>query len=66
MLAVQLDLFKTPEECEMDALRRSIEDVRKSSEKVRKGTYARLNELVKDCVDLRFRLEVMERNICKG
>jgi hypothetical protein len=63
---VQLDFFKTPEECEMDSLRYSLDQVRKSTEKVRKGTYARMNELTKESLDLKARLEILERNICRG
>lgn len=63
---VQLDFFKTEEECEMDALRYSLEQVRKTTDKVRKGTYARINELTKESIDLKTRLEILERNICRG
>lgn len=66
MAQIQLDLFMSPEECEMQHLRHTIEEVRKSSEKVRKGTYARLNELNREYIDLKVRLEIIERNICKG
>ena len=64
MVAIQLDFFKTEEECELETLRRLCEDVKKSTDKVRKGTYARINEIRKECEDLRIRLEIMERNIC--
>ena len=66
MVPIQLDLFRSKEECEIITLRNVIEEVRKSSDKVRRGTYARLNELNKECVDLRNRLEIIERNICRG
>lgn len=63
---VQLDFFKTPEECERDYIRHSLEQVKKTTEKVRRGTYAKLNELERDSIDLRARLEIIERNICRG
>jgi len=66
MVPIQLDLFRSKEECELITLRNVIEDVRKSADKVRKGTYARINELNKECGDLRNRLEIIERNICRG
>ncbi len=66
MVAIQLEFFKTEAECEMDALRHALEQVRKSSEKVRKGTYAKLNELTREAADLKIRLEVLERGISKG
>ena len=66
MVAIQLEFFKTETECEMDALRHALEQVRKSSEKVRKGTYAKLNELTKEAVDLKIRLEILEKGISKG
>jgi hypothetical protein len=62
----QLDLFKTEQECELDSMRKTIEEVRISSDKVRRGMYARLGELTKECYELRERLEIMERNICHG
>lgn len=57
-LAIQLDLFRSPFECELEALRAS-------HDKVRKGTYAKINALTTEVVDLKIRLEIMERNICK-
>lgn len=65
IVPLQFDLFKSPQECEMEALRNSNLEIKKSLEKVRKGTYARINELTKQCVDLTIRLELMERNICQ-
>ena len=63
---IQLDFFKTPEECERDSIRHSLEQVKKTTEKLRKGTYARMNELTRESIDLRARLEILERNICRG
>jgi hypothetical protein len=66
MALIQFDLFKTEEQLATDELRDLIEDVRQSGDKVRKGVYAKLNELTKECRDLKVRLEVLERHICKG
>jgi hypothetical protein len=66
MVPIQLDLFRSKEECEIITLRNVIEEVRKSADKVRKGTYARINELNKEQVELKSRLEIIERNICRG
>lgn len=65
-MALQLDFFLTEEECELNALKKAIDEVRKSGDKVRKGTYARLNELNKECVELKSRLDILERYICRG
>ncbi len=66
MNAIQLDFFKSENECEMDALRRDLEKIRRSSDNVRKGTYAKINEYGKRTIDLELRLEILERHICKG
>ena len=50
---IQLDIFKTQEECEIEMLRKTVEEVRISSDEVRRGTYARLGELTKECYDLK-------------
>ena len=63
---IQLDIFKTQEECEIEMLRKTVEEVRISSDEVRRGTYARLGELTKECYDLKERLAIIERNICHG
>jgi len=41
-----------------------VSQIKQSSEKVRKGTYARLNEVTKECNQLKERLEILERYIC--
>lgn len=63
---IQLDLFKSPEECERDYIRHTLEQIKKTTEKVRRGTYARMNELERESIDLKTRLEILERNICRG
>jgi len=64
MYAIQLDLFKSSEECEIDALRREMASVKLSSEKVRKALFARNGELVKRVLELEDRLSVIERGLC--
>lgn len=64
MIPIQLDLFKTEEECEIEALRHAIERIRMSSEKVRKGTYCEINGLKKRVLELEERQNIIERNIC--
>jgi len=64
MIELQFDLFRSAEETELDTLRKTIEDIKKSSDKVRKGTYARLNEVAKECQELKSRLEIIEKHIC--
>ena len=64
MNAIQMDFFKTPIECEMDALRLQLIAVKTSSDKVRRSLYARNNELEKRILDLEARLAILERYIC--
>ena len=64
MNLVQLDFFKTAEECEIDALRKDIDDCRKSNDKVRKKLFAENGKHVKEIMDLRERVEHLERFVC--
>ena len=65
-LQVQFDLFKTKEECEIETLKEIVNTIKTSSDKVRRGTYASISELKKENMDLKSRLEIIERNICRG
>ncbi len=65
MAVFQLDFFKTEEQSEMDELRKSVESYKLSLDKVRRGTYAKINEVNKECVELKNRLEIIERNLCQ-
>lgn len=65
-MSIQLDFFKTPEQCELDAIRIALNEYKLSSDKVRRGTYAKLSEVTKICMELQLRLEVIEKNICRG
>ena len=66
MIPIQLDLFKTAQECEIEALHRAVEKHRASGEKVRKGTYAEINALKKRVLELEEKQNIIERNICNG
>lgn len=65
MIPIQYDFFSTEEESEFHALEKSIEDIKKSTERVRKGTYAEIGALKKRVLELEERLQIIERNICK-
>lgn len=62
---IQLDIFQ-PQPTELDFTKAELAAVRKTLDKVRRGTYASINELKKENCDLKSRLEIIERNICKG
>lgn len=69
MVPVQLDFFKTEQECEIDSLRIEVAALRESTTKVRKGMYAKLGDHAKrlaELEDLHIRMERIERNICNG
>ncbi len=66
MNAIQLDFWTSPEECEIAQLRKEIKAQGESLGKIRRGLYARNGELTKQVFDLTQRLELLERNICKG
>ncbi|CAB4132401.1 hypothetical protein UFOVP256_31 [uncultured Caudovirales phage] len=63
---IQLDFFKTKEECEIDHLRMIVDEIRVSADKVRRGMYAKLGDLTKENIDLKQRLEIIEKHICKA
>ena len=66
MVEIQLDFFKTDEQCEIEALGLAVASIKLSSDKVRKGTYARINEIAKRQEELELRMGIIEHNICKG
>jgi len=65
-MIVQLDLFKSVEEAKQEELFNRVESIHQSTEKVRRGLFARHNELAKMYLELSQRLEYIERHICKG
>lgn len=66
----QYDMFETAQErlyrLRLEQSENVVKSTKSSLDKVRKGTYARINELVKQVEDLSIRLEIIERNICRG
>ena len=62
---IQFDLFK-PKPTNEEMLKADIEAVRESSDKVRKALFGRNGALQKRMLELETRLEILERNICKG
>lgn len=64
MIPIQLDLFKSALECEVDTLRLEHKATKNTLDKVRKGTYAEINALRKKVVELEERQAIIERNIC--
>lgn len=61
---LQLDLFH--EYTEVEVLELEIRSLKKSQDKLRKALFARHGELAKRYCDLQDRLDIVERNICKG
>jgi len=61
---IQLDFFQSHDE--LDILRDEIKFVKESNDKVRKGMFARHNELAKMMMNISERLEIIERHICHG
>lgn len=64
MNLVQLDFFKTEEECEIEALRKEVEACRLSGDRVRKKLFAENGKLTKEVNDLKERLVYLERFVC--
>lgn len=62
----QLDFWKSEEESRLDTIVKNVESVKQSSDKVRRGLYARHGELYKKYMNLEERLHIIEKNICKN
>lgn len=65
-MTLQLDFFETKEESEIASLRRGQLDIKKSLDKIRRGTYAEINLLKKVCVELSARQDIIERGLCQN
>lgn len=63
-MAIQLDFFV--EQTEIEILEDRLKRLEKSLDKQRKSLFARHGELAKSYIELTLRLEILERNICKG
>ena len=64
-LAIQFDLFE-PIPDELACLKLEVDALRESQNKMRKALFARENALSRMAFDLHDRLEILERNICRG
>lgn len=64
-MAYQLE-FLFEEKSELDYIRDDMKSVKESSDKVRKGIFAKHSELVKKYLELNERMQIIERNICYG
>ncbi len=65
-IPIQFDLFKSKEESEIDCLRLACDAAIESHNKVRKKLFAENGKLTKRMNELEERLDILERNICKG
>jgi hypothetical protein len=63
-MAYQLKFFEE-EKTELEYIREDMKCVKESSEKVRRGVFARHNKLARQYVELSERLQIIERNICQ-
>lgn len=63
VMGCQLEFFELPE---IEVLKHDVQDVKKSSDKVRKSMFARHGELAKKYLELHERLQILERHICTG
>lgn len=64
-LAIQYDFFESKEESEISSLRKSVSNIKDSSDKVRRALFAKNGDLTKRMLDLEYRLEAIERGLCK-
>ena len=63
---IQLDFFRSPEECEQIAMREQIARLKESQDKQRKAQFARIGEIKKEVIEMRHEFEMMKRNICRS
>ena len=61
----QFDMF-LPIPDELDFVKSDIKEAVDLIHRVRKGQYAKIGEMMKMFLDIQERLEVLERNICRG
>jgi hypothetical protein len=64
-MSCQLEFF-VDEPSELDQIKCHVKEVRDSSDKVRKSMFARHSELARKYMELNERLQIIERNICRG
>ncbi len=66
MAHVQLEFFRSPKECEEEAIRHRLAKAESTLDKVRKGTYAALGKQAKTLSEIKEDLEIIKRGICQG
>lgn len=64
-MSCQLEFF-VDEPSELDLIKCHVKEVRESNDKVRKSMFARHGELARKYAELHERMEILERNICRG
>ncbi len=64
VIPYQLDFFKTKEQCLLEEMRNEFKRVAQSADKVRKGLFARNNEIAKAVFEISARLDILEKHIC--
>lgn len=60
---IQLDFFDSED---THLLRKEIEKLKESNDRVRRSLFAKHGELAKNYIDLLHRMDILERSICKG
>jgi len=65
MMQLQLDMFRTDEEEELIQLRKYVEEVKLSNDKVRKKLFADRGNDRKLLFEVEERLKIIEKFICK-
>ena len=63
-MLVQLDFFRSYEECQIIELTRAFKEVKDSADRVRKSQFAKIGAHEKRIAELEERLELLERFIC--
>lgn len=64
-MSIQLDLF-LQEKTVVDCIQEDLKTVKTTTDKVRKSMFASHAELKKKYIDLNERMNIIERNICRG
>lgn len=66
MALIQLDFFKSDEQCEIEALREEVRALKTSLDKQRRKQFSLIGEIGKGLRELEERYVIIERNICKS
>ena len=70
VIPFQYDMFETPQErllrLRLEESEALLKATKGTLDKVRKKTFAQMNEMGRIVSDLSSRLEIIERHICKG